>query len=228
MAAKKKTKRIVKHITAEVENPSEPSPNKETPTIRRRFTKRNIFIVITVIVLAGAISYYKGLVLAALVNGEPISRISIIRQLEKQNGRQALDSIITETLINQEAKKKNITVTDLEVANQIKSIEENLKQNNQDINQVLSMQGMTMEDLKNLIKVRQLEEKLIGKDIQVSDSDIDNFIKDNKDYFPATMKPDEVRANAKSQLMQQKLSDREKTWIADLRAKAKVTYFVNY
>ena len=66
--------------------------------------------------LAGAIAVFtiiffaKSIFFAALVNGTPIMRYSVIKELEKQNGKQALESLITKKLILQTAKKKNIEV----------------------------------------------------------------------------------------------------------------------
>ena len=48
----------------------------------------------------------RGLFVVALVNGEPISRIEVIKALEKQGGKATLDSLVTKKLIAQEARSK--------------------------------------------------------------------------------------------------------------------------
>jgi len=68
-------------------------------------------IGLLVVVLVVAAFLLKGLFIAALVNGQPISRFTVISELEKQSGKQALTSLVNQTLIFQEAKKKNITVS---------------------------------------------------------------------------------------------------------------------
>src|SRR3990167_8103091 len=57
-------------------------------------------IVIGVIIVVGALAYrYKGLLVAATVNGSPISRFSVIEELEKKSGKATLDALIIQKLI---------------------------------------------------------------------------------------------------------------------------------
>ena len=58
-----------------------------------------------------AIAFFFGFVLrgafiAAAVNGRPISRFKVIRELEKRQGMTTLDGLITEELIKQQQEAK--------------------------------------------------------------------------------------------------------------------------
>ena len=68
-----------------------------------------IAISIAVVIFLASLQYSKGLLVAATVNGSPISRWAVIGNLEKQAGKQALDSLITEKLI--ESKLGEISVS---------------------------------------------------------------------------------------------------------------------
>ncbi len=191
-------------------------------------TKRNVILLVSAIVLAGLLYYFKSLFIAAVVNGEPISRLSVVKDIESRYGKQSLDSMVTQNLIFQEARKQNITVAQSEVDDQIKQIEENLKSSGQTLDQALASQGMSKNTLETQIRLQKLIEKILGKDIQVSDKDVDDYITKNKDLFPKDMKAEDIKKNAKQDLTQQKLSEKFQTWITDLKSKAKIQYFVKY
>ncbi|QQG47853.1 MAG: SurA N-terminal domain-containing protein [Candidatus Woesebacteria bacterium] len=193
-----------------------------------KINKKYIGGALLAIILGITFFRFKNLVVAAMVNGEPISRFKIISELEKRSGSQALDSIITQTLISQEAKKQNINVTQTEIDNQINSLENSLKSQGQDLNSALATQGMTKEDLITQISLQKMVEKLVGKDIEIKDQQIDDYIKANKDTFPKDEKPEDIRSKVKNQLFQQALSQKFQTWITDLKSKAHITYFIKY
>src|SRR3990167_8603459 len=88
--------------------------------------KNKFPLLIGIIVFLALILLARRQLLAATVNGEPIGRLAVIAELEKQGGKNTLDSLITETIILQQAKKKNVTVTDKEIDKQIKDIEKSL------------------------------------------------------------------------------------------------------
>src|SRR3989344_668284 len=79
--------------------------------------KSTKYIVLAVfLLLLGSLLYLsKGLFIAAIVNGKPVSRMALIKNLEKTGGKQALDSLVTQELIKQEARKENITVGDEDI-----------------------------------------------------------------------------------------------------------------
>src|SRR3989344_2004054 len=97
--------------------------------------------LLALLVIGGLLYAFRTQLLAATVNGEMISRWKLIKQLEKQNGSQALDNLVVETLIMQEAKKKGVAVSDAELEEEIKKIEERFKTQGQELDQVLVTQG---------------------------------------------------------------------------------------
>jgi len=61
--------------------------------IRKFFSVKTSVIIAAVVVIGALAFYYKGLFIAATVNGVPISRLSIIEQLEKSSGKATLEAI---------------------------------------------------------------------------------------------------------------------------------------
>ncbi|HEY4477359.1 MAG TPA: SurA N-terminal domain-containing protein, partial [Candidatus Paceibacterota bacterium] len=164
-------------------------------------------IVIGVIIVVGALAYrYKGLLVAATVNGSPISRFSVIEELEKKSGKATLDALIIQKLIAVEAQKKGITVNDNDVNAEIKKIEEQLKEQGKTLAEALSAQGMTEEDLRVQLATQKKLEKLLADKIQVTDEEIAQFIKDSKIVIPAGQE-DSYKNQARDQIQQNKLND---------------------
>lgn len=230
MATKKKAKKregVTK--TAPKKSLTKTFDTKPTKSKSKQpFNKRNFLILLGIAVVVGLLYYFKGLFVVALVNGQPITRLDLIQELEKRGGKQMLSSLITQTLIEQEAKKKNIDVSQKEIDEEIKKVEDNLKKQGQNLDSALAFQGLTRYDFIKQIRIQKLAEKMLSKDIKVSDKEISDYIKQNNAGVPKDMTPAEVTASAKQQLQQQKLGSKAQAWLADLQAKAKIQYFVSY
>lgn len=192
-----------------------------------KFSKKRVILGLGVVVALAALYLYKGLFVAAFVNGMPISRISVIAELEKQYGKQALDSLIGEALIYQEARNQNVSVAKEEIDNLIAEIEENYKEQG-GIDQVLLLRGMTRDDLNKEVETQLLIEKMFAEKVSVTDEEVDEYIKANQDIFPEDISPEEIRKSVEEQLKQQKLGEEFQTWFAGIEQEAKIEYFVEY
>jgi foldase protein PrsA len=201
------------------------SPKVTNKTLPKKRIKI-LLPLLVVIALAGGLFYFKNQFIVATVNGKPIWRKTLVGELEKQAGKKTLDSLITKTLILQEAQKKNVTVSDQEVNEEIKKLEDNFTSRGQDLNQLLAAQNMTRKDLFSQIKIQKLVEKIVGKDVAVSDEEINDYIEKNKNLIPQGMAEDEVKTNVKQQLEQQKRNEKIQKWIKSLRDNAKINYFL--
>lgn len=187
-----------------------------------------IFIPLIVIVLAIVAFFLKGLFVAALVNGQPIARLTLIQELEKQGGKQTLSSLVNQTLILQEAKKKNVEVSQKEIETEAKQIEDSLKKQGQNLDTALAVQGVTRQDFLMQLKLRSLVEKLLTDKIKVTDKEVTEYIEKNKQSLPTDLKEDEITKGVREQLKEQKLAAKSQEWLAALNKNAKIQYFVNY
>lgn len=190
---------------------------------------KSTLIFAALIILLGILLYLgRGLIVAAVVNGQPISRVAVVQETEKASGKQVMASLIRNTLVEQEASKKNVTVSDKEINDQIKTIEDNLSKQGQKLDQMLTMEGMTKDDLRKIIRLDILVTKLVGKDIKISDKDINNYIASNKDVLPKGKSDKELKQFAKEQLQKAQLPQKAQAWFAELEKKAKIVKFVDY
>ncbi len=217
MTAKRK---IDKEISPGVESVEVESESK------RRYDKKHVFLAILGIALAALVYYYKGFFVAAVVDGTPITRISLIAELEKQAGKQALDAIVTKTLILKEAKKLGISLTDSQINDEIKSIEDDLKTKNQKLDDLLVFQGMTRDDFIDRLRIQKLVEKILAKEIAPSDTEVADYVKKNRESFPKDAKDEDMQVQAKKTLEGQKLNEKFGSWLENLKTKAKIQYFI--
>ena len=208
---------------------SKTSTVSETPKQRRFQIKRSYAIAaLVILLLAGLLYLSRSLFVAAMVNGQPISRMSVISELEKQSGKQALDTLVTKTLIQQEARKQNVTVNQDEINQEMKKIEDNVKKQGQTLDQVLSLQGMDRKGLEDQIRIQKTVEKILGKDIQVTDKEVTDYITANQEALGLNPEAAETKTQVKDQLTQQKLSEKFQAWIQNLQKNANINYFVSY
>ena len=80
------------------------------------------------------------------LNIEPY--LATIRELEKAEGKRILDSLVTQTLITQEAKKRNVSATDGEIRDEIAKIEKNISDQGQKLDDLLAIQNLTRKQLE--------------------------------------------------------------------------------
>ncbi len=201
-----------------------------SPTNNQPFRIRRSYVIFLVILalLATLIVRYKGLVVAAVVNGNPIYRVNVIKETEKQAGKQTINNLVRNSLIEQEAKKQNVTVTDKEIDDEIKKVESTLSKSGQKMDQVLQLQGLTKEDLRKLIRLDKMVSKMVGKDIKVTDAEIAAYIEKNRESLPAEQTEEQLKKSVSDNLRQQKLNEKVQQWLADLQKKANIQYFVQY
>ena len=196
-------------------------------TISRNYlNKRNVIIALVVIFIVAIIYLLRNQLIVATVNGEPINRLTLINQLEKQTGKKVLEGLVTNTLILQEAKKRNITVSNNEIDSEIKNIDDNLKKRGQSLDQALALQGLTIDAIKKQVKLNLIMRKLLAGKISVSDKDISDYIDQNKKLIPQDANLEDTKKQVRQQLEQQKLQEKGQELIKSLQDKAKINYLI--
>lgn len=163
----------------------------------------------------------------AMVNGQFISRSSFNSAMEQQAGKQTLNSLVTQKLIEQEAAKKGISVPQSEIDAQAKKIDQQLSAQGQTLDQALSARGMSRSDFYAQLKLQSLLQKLLANDIKVSDKEVTDYIDKNRDSLPTGQSEEQLKASVKSQLEQQKLSTAAQSLVQKLQSQAKINYFIN-
>lgn len=205
--------------------PVPPQFESSVPVITRRpvFPWRWVLIGLAVLfmVLAAA---NKGLVLAAIVNGKPIFSWQLNHTLRTRYGQQTLEGMIGEVLIANEAKKSGVVVTDADIQDKQKEILSSLgtEVNLQDF---LKFQGLTENDFNQQLRIQLTVEKLLSRDLTITETDIDNYIATNRALLTAT-EPATLREEAKKAIIGNTVSEKLQSWFLELRQKSNVMKFL--
>ena len=177
-------------------------------------------VLVVVIALALLFLYNKGLFLAGNISGKLITTPQFYSKLTKANGEEVFDSIVRETLIKQEAAKKEIVASEKEIDKKIKELEDRFG-GKESFELALKQNNTNIEDLKQQITIQILVEKLLEDKIKVSDKDVSKYRTENKEAA-STLTDAQIKETLKSQ----KLSQEFTTWFEKLKEKANIsTYF---
>lgn len=187
-------------------------------------SSRRRWVIILIFALLVFFLVKKGMIVAAIVNGRPIFRWELTNALMSRFGQQTLEGMISETLIASEARKSGVTVTKEEVDSKISDVVSGLGQDVK-LEDVLQFQGMTKEDFESQIRLQMTVEKLLGKDIEITQVDIDNYIATNRATLVAT-EPAALREEARKTILSQKISEKLQPWFLEIKEKAKVIRFL--
>ena len=224
MKTPKKTKKTVKKTELIVDEPKdiqwqEPVPVEKLPR-KKSFPFTIVSGALLLGILLGLVVAYGGMPVMALVNGQPIFRWEAAQVLFQRYGSQTVEGMITEKLIAGEAQKANVTVSQTDITTKEQEILKNFG-SNMSIDDFLKLQGLQRKDFDNQIKLQLTVQKLLGKDITISNQDIDSYIASNSGSLTAT-EPAKLREEAKSALFDEQISAKIQTWLQEIKAKAKI------
>lgn len=183
-----------------------------------------IALAIVVIGLIALFLTNKSLLVAGMVNGKPIFRWELTKVLTSRFGQQTLEQIISERLIADAASKEGVTVTQEEIQAKVAEITAGLGQN-ANLDELLSMQGMSRSEFESQVRLQLLIRNLLGRDINITEADIDNYIATSGALLAST-EPAKLREEAKQAIFDGKVGEKLQVWFEELRQKASIQRFL--
>ncbi len=173
----------------------------------------------------------------AMVNGEEIllEDVTNMQNLYMQQGQQiseeqALEQLIDEELLDQQALQDKYIPTTEEAENQMEAILQQQGMTLEDYKQQLQQQGMKYEeflqDYKNDLALdNYLEDALEEGQLEVTENEAKDYYDNNKEMFPENTSFEEFEPQIISMLQQQKKEDAKDLLVQDLRTEANIKYF---
>lgn len=199
------------------------------PPIAKTLKKPQVLVpVIALVILALLVYIFRSWFVVATVNGQILTRATLDKQLEQQYGKEALDALVTKTLVLQEADRQHVSVSQQEVNDSIKQISDTLSKQGQTLDSVLAARGMNKSDLQDQIKLQKIVEKLVGKNVTVSDQEISDYISQNQSSLPTGLSDAQLKEQVKQQLLNQKINDKAQSLVAELQKKAQINYVASF
>lgn len=147
--------------------------------------KKKIYFVmlfLIILVIAIAIGSACSNEVVALVNGDSVTKDELYDSLVEQNGQAALDSLITDRIRELEVKNHKISVAETEIEQELATL---IAQNGGEeyFNQTLDGYGLTLDDVKEDLKANIQIEKLLEREITISEEEMENYFEENKEAF---------------------------------------------
>lgn len=181
-------------------------------------------ILLTLVAVGGLWAYYRyGNI--AVVNGRGISRLDYIKSMERQGGKQTLDMMIEEALILGEGINKEVKIEQGVIDGEIAKIEAQVKASGQTLEAALTGAGMSRSDLEKQIRLKKIVEALSAAKTEISQAEIDGFLKTNKDQLPTGSTKEELQTLAKNELTNQANQASASAWLMNLKNSAKIKLF---
>ena len=210
-----------------VDSTMNPSSVPLLPAPKRHLVRWAIIAVVVIMLLA-LLYVFRGMFVAALIDGAPISRLAVVHELEKQSGAQVLDALINQTLVEKKAAEGGIIVTDEDIEQEITAIRANLSAQNMTLEQALESESITMEEVRKNIRLQKLAERLLEDQLSISDEEVNSYVEQNKDFLPPAESPEEQKTMVQGLLRQQKFASAFAGWLSAAKAEADISYWKNY
>ena len=118
----------------------------------------------------------------ARVNNENITKDELYEYLVKESGDSALNTLIANKIIELEAKKQNIKVTDDDIEAEIDKFAEQYG-GRETFEQFLEFYGTPIDELKENIRINLTLEKLLEPSIEIKEDEIKTYFEENKESF---------------------------------------------
>jgi foldase protein PrsA len=188
-------------------------------------SRKYLAVLVAALVIVGLVLYkYQYLVAPASVNGRPVFIWQYLSYMHKTYGQEALQTLTTQALIEQEIGKSNVVVGREEIQKEVDSLDKQASASG-GITAMLAAQQMTMDQLKDQIRIQLAVKKILKDKILVSDAEVEDAYKKNRDFFKNVPEA-EAKERVRSQIENQKFQKEASTWLADIKQKSnvKITY----
>jgi foldase protein PrsA len=135
---------------------------------------------------------------AAKINGQAILTKDLVDRLMQLYGKQELQTLIYYVIVDQEAQRRGVQVTDQQVNDEIANMR---KRWGDRFPNYLASIGLTEKLLPQQVREELQVQGLIGKEIVVTDQDIEDFYKEHQSRYhrPATVRLRIIVTDAKAQ-----------------------------
>ena len=199
--------------------------SKVQNNLKKSFNEKKPFYIVGLIIIllvASTFTFFwfnKGVFLAGTINGRLITTPEFYSKLSKASGEEVFDSIVRDALINQEASKKGVSATTEEIDSKIKELEEQLG-GKEALELALNQNNTNIEEVRKQLATQIFVEKLLEDEITVSDKEVNDYIKQNKEFDP-----DISKEKAKEAIKSSKINEKFTSWFEEISKNANITTY---
>lgn len=118
----------------------------------------------------------------AKVDGEKILQTELDDALREQYGTEVLETLITNKIVELEAKKVGVSVSEDSIQEEYKELADSYG-GEESLQEALEANGLTEQSVKDNIRIYQLTKNVIAEDIDISDEEVAQYFENNKDSY---------------------------------------------
>ncbi|MGE7691090.1 foldase protein PrsA [Lysinibacillus sp. NPDC097214] len=118
----------------------------------------------------------------AKVDGEKILQTELDNALREQYGTEVLDTLITNKIVELEAKKEDISVSEDTIQAEYEELAESYG-GEESLQAALEENGLTEQSVKDNIRMYQLTKNVIATSVDISDEEVAQYFEDNKESY---------------------------------------------
>ncbi len=144
-----------------------------------------IIAAAVIIILIGALYYSnksKDSEIVAKVDNEVITKEDLYDAMIAENGKSALEVLISNKIIDLELKKENISVTEEDIEKELDIISEQYG-SRENFEQMITLYGYSFDTIKSNIEKNLQIKKLLEPHITIAEEEIISFFEENKESF---------------------------------------------
>jgi foldase protein PrsA len=162
--------------------------------VSKKGAVKTVYLTTLIVVLIAAIIISIYLLkndVVAKVGSETVSKEELNELLVEQYGTAALDTLITNKMIEQESKKEKVTITDEEKAFELQALIDTYG-GEEAFNTALKENGMEKADIEKEVNHYITIKKLLEPRIKITDEEIKAYFEENKASYN---EPEQIKAS---------------------------------
>lgn len=140
------------------------------------------FLILIAVLVLGAGCGSANSEVVATVDGEKISKDELYDEMLKDNGQQALQSLIAQKVFELEAKKQNVVPSEEEIQKEMEKYYEYYG-GQENFTQTIAMSGFTIDDVKKDLIMNIKIKKLLEPRISITEEEKKAYFDENKAAF---------------------------------------------
>lgn len=162
-------------------------PNDQTNTVRpkRHLKTKPVLIVLGILLLGNLLWFIAWLIpngtssneTVAKVDREEITHDEWVAEMESRSGREALEALVNERVMEAAAKKHDIKVSDEELELEIALYRSATEGTDQ------TFLGLNEAQMEKKVRARIILEKVLAKDVVVEDSALKTYYEENQSFY---------------------------------------------
>lgn len=217
---KKATPKTVGKVMPVVKTPA----IKTSSFISKIETKKLVWPLVALLVIAFAYMI-KDEVIVARVNGKAVSRVALIKNLEKQGASQVLEDMVLKILIEQKIKEAGVEVDQAEIDAEIQEVADMLEAQGQSLDDLLEAQNLTLKEVEDQLRLSKGMESVLANRIEVTDEEVAAYFEDNQDLLGEGADFEGMKDQIREQIRQSKLANEQQIWLEEIKSESNIKYF---